>query len=222
MHKLTAYATNPNIMNNDNKNRTWWQSNTKAKEKVDYIALLIMIGLITLVMIIGDATVFSWPDSVPRVYWALLDPIVQAILTLLIVSPLLTHPKLSGRLMRWAIITVLVTVLLDLDHFVVARSFSLKDALNISARPAGHSLLFALASAFFARWLIGFRAAGWLILIALLSHIIRDASHGGVPLLWPLPPDKFLLSYPAYIATEISLFLFAALLAALNIVSRPH
>jgi hypothetical protein len=191
----------------------WWRFDAEARFVPDCITLLIMIALITLVMIVGDATVFSWPESVPRVYWALLDPIVQTILTLLIVSPLFTHPKFSGRLTSLLIITVLVTVLLDLDHFVVARSFKLSDALKLSGRPGGHSLLFALASAFVARLLIGYRAGGWLILIALLSHIVRDASHGGVPLFWPLPTDDFFLSYPAYIATEISLCLLAALLA---------
>ena len=174
--------------------------------------MLTLILFITLVMIVGDGLLYSNPFDVPRVYWVLLDPLVHAVLALFVISPLFSHQEIASQSIRWLIIAGAAAILIDVDHFIAANSLSVYDALHLSARPAAHSLLFVLICALGMQLLTQNTAGSWLLLLALLSHILRDASLGGVPFLWPLPFNLH-LSIPAYYMMQISLCFLAALIA---------
>jgi hypothetical protein len=166
---------------------------------------IITLTLIVSTMIIGDALISWRPASVPRIYWALLDSPVHAALALLVVSPLFAHRDLHQRTFRRVVVAGLVTVFLDLDHFVAARSLSLYDALHLAARPVSHSLLFALGCGLLAHLLTRHASDGWLVFGVLASHILRGASSGGTPFLWPL--GVYRLPVRAYYAAQVSLYL---------------
>lgn len=101
------------------------------------------------------------------------------------------------------------SVLIDLDHFIAAGSFRVKDLVSMESRPAAHSLLF----------LILFSAAIYLLTQNLLLagalfsgmfiHLTRDMIEGRTYILYPI---KRLHSFPFAVYILIS-----AILAAANI-----
>lgn len=174
--------------------------------------MLTILFFVMLVMMIGDTLLHLNPFGVPRIYWVLFDPLVHGTLALVVISPLFFHQDMAGQT-RWLLIAVAAAILIDIDHFIAAGSFSINDAIHLSGRPAAHSLLFAVSCALIIRLLSDNPIAGWLLFIALLSHILRDASvgGGGIPFFWPLTIN-FQLSMPAYYATQMSLCLLAAII----------
>jgi len=136
--------------------------------------------------------------STHRALVALSDIPINGATALLVVLPLVLRP------LRWrlALLAVAVGILIDVDHAVAARSLSLEAMLSLPVRPATHSLLFAsLAS--LAAWAVSRRAvAAWIVLAALVSHLLRDASGYGTPLLWPWQASTRIPAalYPAGVA----------------------
>jgi hypothetical protein len=176
--------------------------------RMDVISLALLLVLIVLIMVVGDAVLYSWPAAVPRVYWALLDPIVHMLLSVMVVSPLFSHPALRGRRLRWLLIAAAVSALLDLDHIAAARSFDLGAILSLGTRPPTHSLLFGLFCGALTLMLTRNRVAAAIVFLALASHVIRDGSHFSAPLFWPLIEDTP-VSIPAYHAAHIGIGLLA-------------
>jgi hypothetical protein len=157
------------------------------------------------VMAVGDALVFQWrPAWAPREVWALLDSPVHGALALLAVSPLWMREGSAVRRLDRAASAVVAAVFVDLDHFVAAGSFSVLQATSLGERPAAHSLLFAVGCGLLAWSLRRDPIDGWLISGVLASHILRDASTGSTPLLWPLAFDQ--LSQPVYYAAQIGVW----------------
>lgn len=103
---------------------------------------------------------------------------------------------------------------IDLDHFLEAQSFHLKDAIGLNYRPFLHNttipitflaftliLSFALGSEFIVK-------IGFILGLSMISHHIRDAWRRGI---W-LPPisDSIPISYRTYlIVTVILPYIFA-------------
>lgn len=167
----------------------------------------IRLVLIILTMVIGDMLVFSWrPNAIPQLYWMLLDSPVHTLLAVLVVSPLFAHPCFRQQKFGWIVITGLVTVSLDLDHMVAARSFSLYDIQHLSVRPISHSLLFAISCSFVACLVTRRATVGWLVFGALTSHVVRDASSGSTLFLWPLLKLDT-LPVPVHYISQIGLYL---------------
>ena len=70
--------------------------------------------------------------------------------------------------------------LLDIDHFIAANSFNLKDATNLQFRPFGHSIFFLfIVSTFFYLY---FESINFSIMFfsSCFSHQIRDAKRRGL------------------------------------------
>ncbi|HXF64616.1 MAG TPA: metal-dependent hydrolase [Caldilineaceae bacterium] len=174
--------------------------------------MLLIILLVVAVMAIGDAVVYAWPAWAPRPLWALLDPVVHVLLSVAVISPLLAHTALAGRAWLWVLAAAAATVLIDLDHFVAARTLSLAEALALPSRPPTHSLLFALGCAVITAALTRNLLGGGVVFGSLASHVLRDASHYGAPLLWPLVKQTT-LSLPAYYAAHVGLCLLAGIVA---------
>ncbi len=92
---------------------------------------------------------------------------------------------------------MLVGSILDLDHFIAAHSFSLSEATSLSSRPPGHALVAVPIIAVVAASIVALvcypsegrrdraRHIGQLIVVALLSHQLRDATRRGI-WFWPM------------------------------------
>jgi membrane-bound metal-dependent hydrolase YbcI (DUF457 family) len=171
------------------------------------LSLLSRLALIPLAISLGDALVSAWrPGWFPRHIWAVLDAPVHATLALLVVSPLYTRPASQARMLTRLAGAALAPVLIDLDHFVAAGSLSLQAAISLpGGRPFTHSLVFALALGLLAFLISRDTVDGWLVFGALASHVLRDASTGGIPyLLWPFEFER--LAIPACYAVQMGLF----------------
>ena len=94
---------------------------------------------------------------------------------------------------------LLVGSLVDIDHFVAAMSFDLKDATNLSRRPFAHNIFFVLIASSLCYFLVpGSSRVLYTVLISssILSHQLRDAHRRGL-YMWPLK-DSPALSFPVY------------------------
>ena len=78
------------------------------------------------------------------------------------------------------------SVLLDIDHAVAARSFSIRKMMALPVRPAAHSITFAVAVGLFIFIVTGIPAYAWVSVTSMLSHVLADAgSSGETPIFWP-------------------------------------
>lgn len=81
-----------------------------------------------------------------------------------------------------AMLAFLVACALDADHFIAARSLSLRDATSLGTRPFGHAVLFVvLASSILAA---ANPPAAIMVAVAWGSHQLRDSTRRGL-WLWP-------------------------------------
>ncbi|XP_076373976.1 transmembrane protein 267 isoform X2 [Tachypleus tridentatus] len=119
-------------------------------------------------------------------------------------------------LLAEALLCGFIACVVDLDHFMMAKSFRLKDALNLGSRPPFHctSVLFlaSLCIVIFAvvlkiSWLV---KLGLLFTVAVLSHHLRDSVRRGL-WLWPLSSTRP-LAYWLYCILLVSLPLFIQIL----------
>lgn len=108
-----------------------------------------------------------------------------AILATMVLGDALVYswPKWAPQTV-WALLDVPVHLILAL--LVISPLFA-HPAISLDNRPFGHSLLIVLGLALLTLLISRQPLGALLILAALLSHIVRDASHGGIPLWWPLP-----------------------------------
>ncbi|KAK9884916.1 hypothetical protein WA026_009153 [Henosepilachna vigintioctopunctata] len=109
----------------------------------------------------------------------------------------------SGCLFQILLCGVIASII-DVDHFLSAKSLSLKDATNLKERPFLHCSTVPVVI-FSCVFLFGnfMRSVTWrlnalVILVAFSSHHIRDATRRG---LWFAPfGSTSLIPYPVYIA----------------------
>jgi hypothetical protein len=112
-------------------------------------------------------------------------------------------PAAPGAAM-WAIA---VAIAVDADHFIAARSFRLRDALSLPARPFGHALTTPImvvgAAALAVRFAPNSQLPSWtpvLIALSWLSHLTKDAVKRGFLLGFPFAYSSPLLPYGLYVA----------------------
>lgn len=164
-------------------------------------------------MVEGDALlVYGRPASILRETWTLIDAPLHGLLAMLVTWPLAVRNQSFEKFIVRLSLAGLAAMLIDLDHFVAAGSFSLYAATHLGYRPITHSLMFALLSAALVWRITQDPRDGCLLFIALTSHLLRDASTGGIHyLLWPFDFNR--LSIPAYYVSQIGLSLIAWLFA---------
>jgi hypothetical protein len=147
------------------------------------LGLLAYAAVVTCLLWSIDTLVDRQPGP-DRALWAILDNTIHALVAFLLLLPLFL---LRIRSLAVPLLGAVLASLIDLDHFVAAGSFSLRDALSLPCRPWTHSLVFVLPAAALAGllarrfWIFAVAAA------ALTSHILRDATTSPAPLLYPLP-----------------------------------
>jgi hypothetical protein len=74
--------------------------------------------------------------------------------------------------------------LVDIDHFISARSLSLFNATHLASRPFGHAVLFVLFIFAVLRFGLRWHDLSAIYLVASLSHLVRDSSRRGL-WFWP-------------------------------------
>jgi len=84
------------------------------------------------------------------------------------------------------LLSALIGSLLDVDHFIAARSFSLFKATHLSHRPFGHAVITSVLLSLVAALSTGRARMGLLAGSACGSHLLRDGVRRGL-WLWPLP-----------------------------------
>lgn len=165
-----------------------------------YIRLFLTITLVN-VELIGDK-VFSI-QVIPWMFRALLDNAVHGLIASL---SWLIVVDYRDELFRSNIIEAFVCgclgCLLDLDHFIQAKSLRLKDAMNLTKRPPFHNTSL-LILVWIAMIVMSFSFSSklwrfsWICLIAGLSHHVRDGIRRG---LWFYPFGSTApLSYSSYL-----------------------
>jgi hypothetical protein len=87
-------------------------------------------------------------------------------------------PPSQSRYLGEVLLSAILASIIDLDHFIAARSFELEAATALPTRPFGHSVTFILASSAVAAFILGPRR-GLLLLHAWLSHNLRDSHRRG-------------------------------------------
>ncbi|PSN55296.1 Transmembrane protein 267 [Blattella germanica] len=139
-----------------------------------------------------------------------------AALTWMVVLTRLSKLPLTSRLWEITLCGLLGSAI-DLDHFAAAKSFKLQDARMLTSRPFMHCTSLPLAvfiavslPAYLYHWTSVQRLL-WIMLAAILSHHIRDATRRGF-WMWPFgstPPVPYVyyllanMSLPHIIATLI-------------------
>ena len=100
------------------------------------------------------------------------------------------------------IIGAFVIILIDIDHIVKAKSFTIENLLSLGRRPYTHSLIFVLIISalvwFFSKNII----LAYVIFISLVIHFLKDLIEGKTYIFFPY---KYFYSYsfPAYIYSSL-------------------
>jgi len=127
---------------------------------------------------------------------------------------------------RQSFLCALVAMLVDADHFLAAGSLRLKDALSLSSRPPFHNsslILILFVSLYTVPYIIGYAGdpdslvshLPWIVLVALLSHHVRDATRRGL-WFWPFGSTRPLPNW-LYITIVIALPLLVKLILSFGL-----
>lgn len=153
--------------------------------RADATPCLVITVLIGATSYVGDVLLYSLKSSVLR---AVSDNLTHALVgglswaLVVKLSKKSTTKNLSG-----IIICLLVSSLIDLDHFLLAKSWKLRDArhlrekrpiLHCSALPLLVWLIFELNYKYFRHATAGYYM--WVIITAFISHHVRDANRRGM------------------------------------------
>ncbi|SFD00843.1 hypothetical protein SAMN05421780_11917 [Flexibacter flexilis DSM 6793] len=164
----------------------------------NYKSLAITAIILIAYCLISDYLIETRPIF-KREYWALYDGVVHGLVGVIILLPFFKEYNLYNFSLIFFISTII-----DIDHFILAGSFSVSDAINLPMRPITHSITFALIFGF---WVfIFFRTQPfvfWIVFAALTSHVVRDASSGLTLIFYPFSISK--IPYFSYLLVEILL-----------------
>ncbi|MFM7022875.1 MAG: metal-dependent hydrolase [Flavobacteriales bacterium] len=142
------------------------------------------LALLTLILLgfclTSDYLITNQP-FLPKPLWGLYDGFVHGSVGVMVMLPLLKELRI-----KWLILFFLCASLVDIDHFIAAKSFSVSEVMLLPMRPPTHSFTFAFiagsaAALFFKKRLLAF----WIVFGCLASHVIRDASSGVTPMFYP-------------------------------------
>ncbi|XP_013162575.1 PREDICTED: transmembrane protein C5orf28 homolog [Papilio xuthus] len=155
------------------------------------LSILLTI-LLCLSAIIGDYVVFRSKYSESQVFRAFSDSSVHAIIGLISGMLFFTYDiglTTQARIYNVIFCTILSS-LIDIDHFIAARSFKLKDATNLKQRGIFHCTTFWLLITIlliiytYITKKLNIYIITYMTIIAYTSHHIRDGNRRG---LWLYP-----------------------------------
>jgi len=171
--------------------------------------LRFIIALVVLLAVLLGFDYLQYRESSrSREIFALLDVLIHGVIAVIIVLPILGISGINKILI--VMIAFFVSGLLDMDHFVVAKSMRIGNAIKLNLRPYTHSITFALILGLLVWGISQQVLLGIVAFVAVTSHVIRDASDGITPFLWPLPvhtdPMRIRkIPYWSYLMIEVSL-----------------
>lgn len=123
------------------------------------------------------------------IFGALFDSLAHGVVALLVTCPLFGMNENRRRATALYWIVLLSGTLIDLDHLpriVATGSLDPPRVVGVRMRQPTHSLTFAGVAGALAYLISRSRLVGWGMFAALSSHVLRDASRGHTPILWPL------------------------------------
>lgn len=165
----------------DNSKFSIFIDKMKKPLKLSTNQLIILIIVSWLLQILIDHGIAI--NILGRKDWsALLDPFAHIILATMILIPWLVFWQLP-RL--YLFVGVIFAVLIDTDHIWAARSWAVTEIIKLPERPIIHSLIIITTISLLIGMITKNKWITQTILIALLSHISRDATSGKTPWLWP-------------------------------------
>ena len=153
--------------------------------------ILIMIPVLLILLLVGD-----WVTRRSIRNKELLDVLVHGLVALIVVYSL-------G--VPYVFIAFIIAVALDIDHFIVAKSFKISDAIKLKYRPYTHSITFAIFVGCVVWGLTKNTILAFTVILAIASHVLRDASTGVTFILWPF--RLLYIPYWSYIMLEIALLI---------------
>ncbi|MBK8511682.1 MAG: metal-dependent hydrolase [Saprospiraceae bacterium] len=181
----------------------YFSKHLKLDKKLITSFLIIILGWF--LVYIGHYYVV--PNAKTPILIALSDPSVHGLVTVCIFLPLYIYNLIDFKLFFYI---VLVSVLIDIDHAVAAKSFDIKAMLSLGNRPISHSLLFSLLFGSLIT-LISYKfykikpiVLTYFFSFALSSHVLRDAiDSNNTP--WAYPLNSFPISAILFFIFYISL-----------------
>ncbi len=140
----------------------------------------------TTLMMLSEFLSWLWfkMDFLPFPIVPLGDVPFNIVESLLTVIPFVLACKTSKRLLL--ILAICLPVMIDIDHFVVARSFSLMDAISHPYRPVTHSFVIVLIFSVILSIVARSKVVGVVSFYSLCSHLFRDAAAGNNFLYYPI------------------------------------
>jgi len=160
-----------------------------------YDPALVRAAVLVALLLVADHLIERRPFF-GRPFWALVDSGVHGLVALLVTTPVLKNPQLL-------VLAFLAGTLVDVDHFLAVGSRSFRAATQLERRPPTHSVTFALLASGGGYLFSGNLTTAWIVFAALTSHVLRDASVGKAPILWPL--GDWRIPRWAYYVAEVGL-----------------
>lgn len=129
--------------------------------------------------VLAEREAAASPIAVKGIAYVLHDEIMHALLYVIIFLPFAAMPG-------YFLIGLVSSVIIDIDHFFMARSFNIKRMVSFPSRPVTHSLIFAVLIAVIAGLLLGDYLKGVFVFAGLSAHLLRDLIDGKTFILLPL------------------------------------
>jgi membrane-bound metal-dependent hydrolase YbcI (DUF457 family) len=139
----------------------------------------------------------------------IIDVIIHTIIGIIVTIPLWTKPFLKMEHPALAVKVLLavfiVSSLIDVDHFIAAKSIHLKDAATLRHRPYTHSITFAVIAGGIAFGITKNPRIGVAVCAGIMSHVLRDASTGITFILYPMKLEY--IPVWVYVMSEVLIFI---------------
>ncbi|MBI3072993.1 MAG: metal-dependent hydrolase [Deltaproteobacteria bacterium] len=139
----------------------------------------LLVALFIPIDLLGEAR----PGFMSRGAWAVYDGFMHGFQAVAVAIPILARAKFLT--LKALAVAFVAGMALDLDHFVLAESVSLADAIAITQRPPTHSLAFAAAVGAVTLLWVRRPLMAWIVTASLAAHVLRDASTWVTPWLNP-------------------------------------
>lgn len=137
---------------------------------------------------------------------SLVDVFIHGIIGLTIASPLISPYLL--------LLAFTISTILDVDHFIAAKSMRISDAITLKNRPCTHSLTFGVFISSVIWICTKNDKIAITVALAILSHVLRDAPSRKTLILWPAKFDS--IPYWSYIVMEMLLLFICWIFANLS------
>ena len=144
--------------------------------------IIFFAGVLFLFAIAGYIKIYG---NIPNIQDIIGDEILHIIIAIFVCLPFFYYSVKENKKNNLLVITLISSVIIDIDHVISARSLYLRDLLTTGRSPI-HSLFFISFSAVFVYIFTKNIDIALVAYTSLFSHLIHDISTGGVtPFLFP-------------------------------------